>query len=87
MIEHFGSFKTNAPTDIKADLDSIALAAAKGKFVVVKGWPGFTWLDVDMMQRSYAELLQLAREVRFSAFFDGGKPGWYRNPKTPVSCR
>ena len=39
----------------------IALAATKGKFVVVKGWPGFTWLDTAMMKRPYAELLQLAR--------------------------
>jgi dienelactone hydrolase len=58
MIEHFGAFKTDAP----ADLDSIALAAAKGKFVVVKGWPGFNWLDAEMMRRPPAELLALARE-------------------------
>jgi dienelactone hydrolase len=62
MIEHFGAFKTDRPEDIKADLDSMALAAAKGKFVVLKGWPGFNWLDQDMMKRPYAELLQLARE-------------------------
>jgi hypothetical protein len=41
MIEHFGGFKTDSPNDIKTDLDSVALAAAKGKFVVLKGWPGF----------------------------------------------
>lgn len=62
MIEHFGAFKTTSPEDIKADLDSIALAAAKGKFVVVKGWPGFSWLDREMMKRPHAELLKLARE-------------------------
>lgn len=62
MIEHFGGFNTAAPADLKADLDSIALAAARGKFVVIKGWPGFNWLDRAMMQRPYAELLQLARE-------------------------
>jgi len=45
MIEHFGGFKTDQPADMKTDLDTIALAAAKGKFVVIKGWPGFNWLD------------------------------------------
>lgn len=62
MIEHFGAFKTDQPADIKADLDSVAIAAEKGKFVVIKGWPGFNWLDQEMMKRPHAELLQLARE-------------------------
>jgi len=78
MIEHFGAFKTDTPTDIKADLDSIALAAAKGKFVVIKGWPGFNWLDKEMMQRPYAELLQLARErltFPLACFLVAAQPG------------
>ncbi len=78
MIEHFGGFKTDSPTDIKADLDSIAIAAAKGKFVVIKGWPGFNWLDKEMMQRPYAELLQLARErITFplACFLVAAQPG------------
>ena len=78
MIEHFGAFKTDAPADIKADLDSIALAGAKGKFVVVKGWPGFTWLDQDMMKQPYAELLELARErITFplACFLIAAQPG------------
>ena len=62
MVEHFAGFKTDQPADIKADLDTIALAAAKGKFVVIKGWPGFNWLDTEMMKRPHAELLKLARE-------------------------
>jgi dienelactone hydrolase len=78
MIEHFGAFKTDTPTDIKADLDSIALAAAKGKFAVIKGWPGFNWLDKEMMQRPYAELLQLARErltFPLACFLVAAQPG------------
>ncbi len=78
MIEHFGAFKTDSPTDIKADLDSIALAVAKGKFVVVKGWPGFNWLDKEMMQRPYAELLQLARSrltFPLACFLVAAQPG------------
>lgn len=62
MIEHFGAFNTSSPEDIKADLDSIAIAASKGKFVVVKGWPGFNWLDREMMKRPHADLLKLARQ-------------------------
>ena len=78
MIEHFGAFKTASPTDIKTDLDSIALAAAKGKFVVIKGWPGFNWLDKEMMQRPYAELLKLARErltFPLACFLVAAQPG------------
>jgi hypothetical protein len=78
MIEHFGGFKTDSPTDIKADLDSIALAAAKGKFVVLKGWPGFNWLEKEMMQRPYAELLKLARErltFPLACFLVAAQPG------------
>jgi dienelactone hydrolase len=78
MIEHFGAFKADAPADLKADLDAIALAAAKGKFVVVKGWPGFNWLDGDLMKRPYAELLALARErITFplACFLIGAQPG------------
>lgn len=62
MIEHFGVLKTAEPEAMKADLDSIALPAAKRKFVVLKGWPEFMWLEKDMMKRPYAELLEMARE-------------------------
>jgi len=78
MIEHFGAFKTDRPEDLKADLDSIALADAKGKFVVLKGWPGFTWLDAAKMKRPHAELLQLAREqIAFplACFLVAARPG------------
>ena len=78
MIEHFGDFNTGAPADIKADLDSIALAAAKGKFVVLKGWPGFNWLDKEMMKRPHADLLKLARErITFplACFLVAAQPG------------
>ena len=80
MIEHFGAFKTAQPEEMKADLDSIALASAKGKFVVIKGWPGFTWLDRDMMRRSHAELLDRARErITFplACFLIGAHSGSY----------
>ncbi|MBL9210527.1 MAG: hypothetical protein JNL92_08650 [Opitutaceae bacterium] len=78
MIEHFGAFKTDAPADMKADLDSVALAAAKGKFVVLKGWPGFNWLDAEMMKRPPSELLRLARErltFPLACFLVAAQPG------------
>jgi len=78
MIEHFDAFNTTAPADLKADLDSLALAAAKGKFVVLKGWPGFNWLDADMMKRPHAELLALARErltFPLACFLVAAQPG------------
>lgn len=78
MIEHFAGFKTDQPADIRADLETIALAAAKGKFVVLKGWPGFNWLDKEMMKRPKAELLKLAREqITFplACFLVAARPG------------
>lgn len=62
MIEHFGHFSSGSKEDMKADLDSLGLAEAKGKFVVLKGWPGFGWLDVEKMKRPHDELLKQARE-------------------------
>ncbi|MFZ5829438.1 MAG: putative glycoside hydrolase [Planctomycetota bacterium] len=62
IIEHFGAFHSGSPEDMRADLESLALAAERGKMAVLKGWPGFTWLDADMMRRPHAELLQTARE-------------------------
>jgi hypothetical protein len=78
MVEHFASFKSDKPADIQADLDTIALAAGKGKFVVIKGWPGFNWIDSEMMKRPYAELLKLARErITFplACFLVAAQPG------------
>ncbi|MFZ9746547.1 MAG: putative glycoside hydrolase, partial [Opitutaceae bacterium] len=78
MIEHFGSFKTDDAAAMKADLDSFALAAAKGKFIVLKGWPGFTWLDAEQMRHPRAELLARARErITFplACFLIAAQPG------------
>lgn len=78
MIEHFAAFGKDAPADIRADLETLALAAARGKFAVLKGWPGFNWLDREMMARPRAELLALARErVTFplACFLVAAQPG------------
>lgn len=78
MIEHFAAFNSDKPADIRADIETIALAAAKGKFVVLKGWPGFNWMDKEMMKRPNAELLKLAREqITFplACFLVAARPG------------
>lgn len=78
MIEHFGSFKTDDAAAMKADLESFALAAARGKFIVLKGWPGFNWLEAEQMRRPRAELLALARErITFplACFLIAAQPG------------
>ena len=80
MIEHFDAFTARDPHDLKADLDTMALAARKGKFVALKGWPGFTWLDADMMKRPHRELLELARaRITFplGCFLIGAQRGSY----------
>ena len=78
MIEHFGAFKTDTPAAIKADLDSVALAAAGGKFVVLTGWPGFNCTARDMRQRPSAERLRLSREriiFPLACFLVAAQPG------------
>lgn len=62
IIEHFGYFRSDSPEDMRADLDSFAMAEAKGKSIVLKGWPGFCWLDRELMSRPHGELLKLARQ-------------------------
>ncbi len=81
MIEHFGAFQSAQPADLKADLDTIGLAAEKGKFVVLKGWPGFTWLDKAMMEKPPGDLLALARgriEFPLACYLVAARPGsWF----------
>lgn len=78
MIEHFGGFNTQKPEDIRADLETIRLAEEKGKFVVLKGWPGFNWLDQEMMAKPHDELLRRARanlEFPLACFLIAARPG------------
>ena len=62
MVEHFDAFESKAPEQLKADIDSMTFAAKKGKFVVLKGWPGFSWLDPGAKDKPREEQLRLARE-------------------------
>ncbi len=61
MIEHFDAIRTRTPANQKADLETMALAAAAGKFTILKGWPGFTWLDREKMAKPRAELIAESR--------------------------
>jgi hypothetical protein len=78
MIEHFDAYNSKAPEDLKADLDSMALAASKGKFVVLKGWPALTETEARVKDRTQAEYLRLARErITFplACYLIGSQPG------------
>ena len=80
MIEHFGHFTSASPENIRADLESLAMVAARKKFAVLKAWPGFSWLDSDMMQRPHEELARLARErmtFPLACFLVGARPYSY----------
>jgi hypothetical protein len=66
MIEHFDAFHSRDGAVLFEDLKSFEIARKKGKFVILKGWPGFTWLDPIAKERPETELLELARnEITF----------------------
>ena len=78
MIEHFDAYNSRMPQDLKADLDSMGIAAKKGKFVVLKGWPDFTEEEKGQGKRSHSEQLRIARErITFplACFLIGAQPG------------
>ena len=62
MIEHFGHFSGTGKEKMAEDLDAMRAAARAGKIVCLKAWPGFSWLDADMMKQPHDELVRLARE-------------------------
>lgn len=62
MIEHFSHFSGVGKEKMAEDLDSMRAAARAGKIVCFKAWPGFSWLDADMMKKPHDELARLARE-------------------------
>jgi hypothetical protein len=62
MIEHFGHFKASGKEAMAEDMAAMRDAALAGKIVCMKAWPGFSWLDKEMMGKTHAELAALARE-------------------------
>ncbi len=62
IVEHFDAFKSKAPAQLEQDIERMSQATKAGKVVIFKAFPGFTWLDKDMMDKSYDELVTLSRE-------------------------
>lgn len=62
MIEHFNHFSSTGKVNMAADIEAMRKAGQAGKLVVLKAWPGFSWLDEAQMKRPHAERVKLARE-------------------------
>ena len=62
MIEHFGQLSGTGKEKMAADMEAMQRAARSGKIVCLKGWPGFTWQDTDLMKKPHTALAKLARE-------------------------
>jgi hypothetical protein len=62
MIEHFGHFSGAQKERMAEDLDAMRGAARAGKVVCLKAWPGFSWLDDEVMVKPRAELARMAGE-------------------------
>lgn len=62
MIEHFGHFASASKEAMAEDLEQMRLAARSGKIVCLKAWPGFSWLDKDILQQPRDQRVQLARD-------------------------
>lgn len=62
MIEHFDSFSSATKEKIAKDLDAMRDAAKEGKIVILKAWPGFSWLDSDAMKTPREQRVELVRK-------------------------
>ena len=63
-----------------AFFEATRAAARDGKIVVLKGWPGFTFRQPEMMQKPHAELARLANErITFplACFLVAAEPNCY----------
>ena len=61
-IEHFDQFQSRDKENVVRDIEDMIEAGKNGKAVVMKGWPGFNWLDRELQGEPYDELLAQARE-------------------------
>lgn len=63
MIESFDHPNYGDSKEQLAEFFKATHAAAQdGKIVILKGWPGFSWRQKDIMQKPRAELLRMSRE-------------------------
>jgi hypothetical protein len=80
MIEHFGAFESATPDIMRESIFEISRLAKDGKIVLVKGWPGFTFMDPDTKGRAYADkIAEARRNITFplAAFLVAAQPYTY----------
>ena len=76
MIEHFGNFNSGSKECMLADIQEMIKAGKSGKIVVLKAWPGFSWLDDDFMKLSLEKKKEIAsKNISFplAAFLVGAQ--------------
>ncbi len=62
-IEHFDQFQSRDKENVALDIEMMIEAGKRGKIVCMKGWPGFNWLERDLIRNTpYEELLARARK-------------------------
>jgi len=63
MDEHFGHFANGSSKEQIAEaIETIQSVGRNGKIVLVKGWPGFSYREEEMMRKPREELARLAKE-------------------------
>jgi hypothetical protein len=80
MIEHFGHFNSSSKECMLKDIREMETAGKNGKIVVLKGWPGFTFIDREAMNKPLEEKREIAKKnITFSlaAFLVGAQENCY----------
>ncbi|MBU2950938.1 putative glycoside hydrolase family 15 protein [Tamlana agarivorans] len=62
MIEHFGHFNSTTKESMLKDIQEMVKSGKAGSIVVFKGWPGFDWLDKEIMAKPLKVKQKIARE-------------------------
>lgn len=66
IVEHFAIFNSADPAQIVTDMDRMMAAVQQDKIVILKAFPGFTWLDDIVQENSEDDLYELAKqEIEF----------------------
>ena len=80
MIEHFGHFQSSSKECMLRDIQEMEAAGKRGKIVVLKGWPGFTFIDRAAMAKPLAEKREIAKnslQFPLAAFLVGAQENCY----------
>lgn len=80
MIEHFGHFNSASKECMLRDIREMEKAGKNGEIVVFKGWPGFTFIDKEAMQKPLKEKREIAaKNITFplAAFLVGAQENCY----------